>query len=110
MTVTLILRPEIEAQVTAEAQARGVPVADYLQQYLEAMIPQHTQEEIHRRNRERNAPALALLEKWGTEADPEVIREQRETLEYLSNALDEDRPGQRSIFGTGINTGRRTMP
>jgi len=29
--------------------------------------------------------------------------EQRETLTLLKKAVDADRPGQRSVFGTGIN-------
>ncbi len=35
------------------------------------------------------------------DADDEA--EQRRTFEALRTAIDEDRPGQRSIFGTGFN-------
>lgn len=34
------------------------------------------------------------------DGDPE---EQRETLAMLEKALDEDRPGQRRVFGPGYN-------
>jgi predicted DNA-binding protein len=34
MTVTLDIPKEIEAQFTAAAQARGVPVADYLRDFI----------------------------------------------------------------------------
>jgi hypothetical protein len=34
MTVTLDIPEEIEAQFTAAAQARGVPVADYLRDFI----------------------------------------------------------------------------
>jgi hypothetical protein len=35
MTVTIDLRPEIEARLTAQAAAKGVPVEDYIQQLIE---------------------------------------------------------------------------
>ncbi len=35
--------------------------------------------------------------------DPAEIEEDRKTLEHLKRALDENRPGERSIFGTGYN-------
>ena len=38
---------------------------------------------------------LALFRAWEDEEDPE---EQRETLAYLQQALDEDRPGARKLF------------
>lgn len=41
MTVTLEIPKEIEAQFTAAAQARGVPVADYLRDF----IVEHYQED-----------------------------------------------------------------
>lgn len=40
---------------------------------------------------------LAETDAYGTE------EEQRETFHWLQKAVDEDRPGQRSIFGKGIN-------
>ena len=42
---------------------------------------------------------LALLDSF----DEGDVEEQRETLEYLKVGIDRDRPGQRSIFGEGIN-------
>jgi hypothetical protein len=35
MTVTLELKPEVEERIVAEAKARGLSVADYIQQKLE---------------------------------------------------------------------------
>lgn len=45
----------------------------------------------------RNESAIRLLEEWlgGGEKDEQ---EQRETWEYLKQALDEDRPAYRKLF------------
>jgi hypothetical protein len=50
-----------------------------------------TEEEQRRRQREKNQAAIDLIRSWLDETDPEVIREQRETWEFLKKALDEDR-------------------
>ena len=41
--------------------------------------------------------ALALLQSWNVEEPPER-EEQRETWEYLKQALDEDRLSDRKLF------------
>ena len=56
-----------------------------------------TDEERRRRQRERNQPAIALLESWLNETDREEIREQKETAKYLMRALDEART-HRKLF------------
>jgi len=43
-----------------------------------------------RRIRQENEPAIRLLEAWLREDDPEVIREQQETLAVLEQALRRD--------------------
>ena len=53
MTVTLDLKPTVEAAAKAEAQAQGVAVENYLQSILEQVLPR---------------PAVP---------DPEAIRQQR---------------------------------
>jgi hypothetical protein len=48
------------------------------------------------RDRQRhNAAAIELLRSWKAEGDEQ---EQRETLAYLKQAVDESRPGQRKHF------------
>ena len=47
---------------------------------------------------EKNQAAIALLDSWLNETDPDVIREQRETWEFLKKALDEDRLSYRKLF------------
>jgi hypothetical protein len=46
------------------------------------------------RQRHRTA-ALKLLQSWDTEGDEQ---EQRETLAFIKQAIDESRPGQRKHF------------
>jgi hypothetical protein len=46
------------------------------------------------RQRHRTA-ALKLLQSWDTEGDEQ---EQRETLAFIKQAVDESRPGQRKHF------------
>ncbi len=43
-----------------------------------------------RRGRQGNEPAIRLLDAWLREDDPEIIREQQETLAMLQQALRRD--------------------
>ena len=38
MAITLVLKPEIEAQLFAQAAAKGVPVEQYLQSWIETNL------------------------------------------------------------------------
>lgn len=38
MAITLVLKPEIEAQLIAQAAAKGVPVEQYLQSWIETNL------------------------------------------------------------------------
>ena len=57
-----------------------------------------SEEEKRRLRREKNQPMIDLLDSWLNETDPEVIREQQETWEYLKKALDADRLSYRKFF------------
>jgi hypothetical protein len=52
---------------------------------------------ILRERERRNQDVLQLLQSWVDEGDEE---EQRETLAYLKQALDEDRSSSRRLFPT----------
>ncbi len=103
MTVMLELKPDLEAAARTFADAEGLAVEDYLYGMLEDNLKARRNAEIRQRNIARNQAAIALLQSWSAEADPEAIQDQRETLAYLKTAIDEDRPGQRSVFGKGYN-------
>ena len=56
------------------------------------------EEERRRLQIEKNQAAIALLDSWLNEDDPDIIREQRETWEFLKQALDDDRPSYGKLF------------
>lgn len=93
MTVTLDIPPEAEQRLRAEAARTGQEVGAYLGQVVQEKlsVPLMTEE-----GRRAWKDLFDTLE----EGDPE---EQRETLAMLKKALDEDRPGQRRVFGPGYN-------
>ena len=59
MTVTLELKPSIEAAAKAEAQARGVAIENYLQAFLEQALPAPPQQDRETVRRQR----MAILER-----------------------------------------------
>lgn len=77
-------RPEALARLTEQAVTQATP----------------TPRPEHRPRRPYDPVAfIALLDSFD-EGDPD---EQKKTLEHLKVALDRNRPGQRSIFGEGVN-------
>jgi len=61
-------------------------------------VSEEVEEERRRRQIEKNRPLIALLESWAEGDDQESVQEQREALEWLMRALDEDRPSNRKLF------------
>ena len=59
---------------------------------------EETDEERRRRQIERNQAWIALLDSWAEGDHQESEQEQREALEWLMRALDEDRPSYRKLF------------
>ena len=74
MTVTLELKPTLEAVAKAEAQAKGVAVENYLQGILEQALPR---------------PAVQ---------DPETVRQQRMTILNRLNGKYAGLPGGSEEF------------
>lgn len=89
MTIVLDLAPEQEARLRAEAASQGMTPAAYLKGLAKLDIPPS---EI--------ADWEAMLDSF-EEGEAE---DHRETLALLQKSLDEDRPGQRRIFGAGYNS------
>jgi hypothetical protein len=56
-----------------------------------------TEEEWRQRQIEKNQSVIALLDSWINVSEEEA-QEQKETLEFLMKALDEDRPSYRKLF------------
>ena len=88
MTVTLDLPGDVQAKIEAEAARRSVPVTELLERLVaDAMTPIE--------ERERRERSIALLRSVGDIGDE---AEQRETYEYLKQAVDEDRLSDRKRF------------
>jgi hypothetical protein len=84
MTLTLNLPPELEQRLLQQAEEQGVPADQYALQLLAKHLPaQNRKEEL-----------IALLQSWidGDNSD------QRETGNYLVQAIDEDRLSDRRLF------------
>ncbi|MBP7964520.1 MAG: hypothetical protein KBG20_20615 [Caldilineaceae bacterium] len=86
MTLVLSLSDNLEKQLTVEATMQGFSVTDYAQRVLERHLQQRRTNQLQ---------AVALLQSWIDESDPE---EQIETGNYLIQALDADRLSDRQLF------------
>jgi hypothetical protein len=85
MTLTINLPPELEEYLAQQAQQQGLSVEVYTLQILtEHILP-----------KEKKTKLVNLLQSWIDEDDGE---EQKETGEYLIQALDEDRLSNRQLF------------
>ncbi|MBD2250552.1 hypothetical protein [Nostoc parmelioides] len=85
MTLTLNLPPELEEYLAQQAQQQGLSVEAYTLQILTA----------HILPKEKKIKLVNLLQSWINEDDD---AEQKETGEYLIQALDEDRLSNRQLF------------
>ena len=85
MTLTLELSPDLEQRLQLAAQSHGVTPGQYAIKLLD-----ETLSDADRRQR-----AIALIRSWREEGNAE---EQRETMEFLIKALDEDRTSDRKLF------------
>lgn len=90
MTITIDVSPEVARKLSAEADRLGEDVPDIVRGLVERQLAASPVRPYD--------PAAAL-----DSFDEGDEQEQRETLDTLIEALDRDRPGQRSIFGQGVN-------
>jgi hypothetical protein len=89
MTLTLSLTPEIEQYLTEQAIERGLSTEDYALQLLATAVPRN----------EKNSKLANLLQRW---IEQDAAEEQRETGDYLIQALDEDRLSDRPLYPTDM--------
>ena len=93
MTITIDVSPEVARKLSAEADRLGEDVPGIVRGLVERQLAASPVRPYD------PATALAALDPF----DEGDEQEQRETLDTLIEALDRDRPGQRSIFGQGVN-------
>jgi hypothetical protein len=85
MTLTLRLPPELEDRLQHEAERQGVPADALTLRLLDLHLPA----------KDVRGELVALLQSWMEEGD---VQEQKETGEYLTQVLDEDRLSDRRLF------------
>ncbi len=85
MTLTLTLPPELEQYLYQQAKQHGLSV--------EAVTLQLLSESIL--SRQKESEAADILQTW---IDDKDVAEQKETGNYLIQALDEDRLSERQLF------------
>nr|CAA9283548.1 hypothetical protein AVDCRST_MAG63-3740 [uncultured Armatimonadetes bacterium] len=112
MTITIELAPDEEARLRQKADEQRQEIGEYVRTLvrreaaaLPGVPPAASGEaaEATATGAYDPAAAIALLEEFATSEEWGTAEEQRETLEFLKKAIDEDRPGQRRIFGEGVN-------
>lgn len=97
MTVTLDLPPETEAAVMREAEARGLPVPDYLLSLIEARPPTPDVSEQLAKNQAAIAFLRQIRQEDETDDSEEIARRERDWEEF-ARLLDEDRLSYRKLF------------
>ena len=85
MTLTLSLTPKLEQRLKEEASRQGLAVDQFALRILDAGLP----------SAEKRERSIALLQSWIDDPDEE---EQRETGDFLIQAIDEDRLSDRPLF------------
>lgn len=85
MTLTLNLSPELERRLAAKAEQQGVSLEEYALRILKKGLSPA----------DRRAVLIELLQSWIDDGEAE---EQKETSDFLIQALDEDRPSDRKLF------------
>jgi len=91
MTVRLELDAQTEANIVAQAAARGIPVERYLQSLIEEAANQGTS----------GVATLALFEKWDAEDatdDPAELERRRAEFEEFKAGVNANRLGERVIY------------
>ena len=96
MTITIDVSPEVARKLSAEADRLREDVPGIVRGLVERQLAASP---VRPYDPAAAFAALAALDSF----DEGDEQEQRETLDTLIEALDRDRPGQRSIFGQGVN-------
>ena len=92
MTVKLNLDPEVESRITAQANASGMAIEEYLQSLIKRAAQRDT----------LGAATLALFDAWEAEDEtnnPEEIKRRQQEFEEFMAAMNANRgPGERVLF------------
>lgn len=101
MTVTLNLRPEVEAEIAQKAAAEGTEVSDYLERMIEGAIKPRSAVVYSQEQLAKNQAALAMLEEWDREDetdDPTEIARRQVQWEEFKTGMNENHTSDRVIY------------
>lgn len=101
MTVTLNLKPEVEAEIAQKAAAEGTGVSDYLEKMIEETVKPEPPAARPQTQWEKNQAALAVLRQWREEDktdDPEEIARRQAELDEFKAAMNESHTSNRVIY------------
>ena len=117
--ITIAFSPEEEAEFREQAGRRGMDIGEYVKLLARGGGTRQNPNGYASPDGYDYGPAAGNLDPTGHRYDPAAAREflralsetdaygaeeeQQETFDWLQKAVDEDRPGQRSIFGKGVN-------
>ena len=99
MTVTINLKPDVEARVSQRAAKEGAAVSDYLERIIEETV--QLEKSNAEEKQEKNQAALAMLQQWD-EADktddPEEISRRQADLDDFMAAMNASHTSDRVIY------------
>lgn len=104
MSITIELKPDIEARLCQESRTRGVDPEEIVRQLVESAFPPELTDEQRRLAQiVKNQKARELLRKWREEdasGDPdEIVRAEAEFEEFKRNMnLNRELSGERPIY------------
>jgi len=101
MTVTLNLKPEVEAKIAQKAAAEGAEISDYLERMIEGTIKPGPPVVYSQEQLAKNQAALAMLEEWDREDetdDPEEIARRQVQWEEFKRGMNENHTSDRIIY------------
>jgi uroporphyrinogen-III decarboxylase len=101
MTVTLNLKPEVQAKIVRQAAAEGKAVSDYLEKLIEETVDTEPRVLYSKEQLAKNQAALAMFDAWDredeTEDAEEIARRQAEWEEF-KKGMNENHTSNRVIY------------
>lgn len=101
MTVTLNLKPEVEATIAQKAAAEGTGVSGYLEKIIERTVRPKPRVVYSQEQLTKNQAALAMLKEWDWEDetdDPEEIARRQAEWEEFRKGMNENHTSDRIIY------------
>ena len=101
MTVTLSLKPKVEAEIAQKAAAEGTGVSDYLEKMIEETVKPGPRVVYSQEQLEKNQAALAMLRQWQEEDktdDPEEVARRQVELDEFKQGMNESHTSSRILF------------